>query len=1215
MTRPNHEFDAYQSIIQKLDGFIRKYYKNQLLKGLILVAAIFLASLIVVSVLEHYGRFGTTVRTLLFYIFLSLNAAVLIRYIIIPGARLFRLGPVISYEEASRIVGRHFPEVQDKLLNTLQLYRQAQEQAHPASRALIHASIDQRSRQLSPVPFSLAIRLGENKRYLKYALAPLVILLFLLIRLPDAIVGSTTRIVDHRNFYEAEAPFSFKLLADSLRTLRNEDFPVQLRMEGESLPQDVYIAYDGQQYRMNQQGPDRFRFVLNNLQEAITFRFYANGFASRPYNLEVLPVPMLRGFSVALDYPEYTGREDETLHNVGDLSVPAGTQAQWRLQLENTRRVMASFHDTTYQLQARNDELRFSRTFMKSNTYFLLAANEYVRSRDSIRYRVSVTPDAYPSVVVAEEQDSSQTLQRYFSGKASDDYGISQAQFVYQVQRDGAQKPEAAQTVRLQIEGGQLTPIFHLFDMSRLDLGPGDEVTYYFRVWDNDAIHGRKSARSQTFRYHAPTTEELAEKTEATSQQVQQAMQSAAEEASQLQREMEETRQRLLEKRNFNWQDQKQVENLLRRQKQLEETVQKLQQQYERSTQQQQQFGAMEQQQAEQHRELQKMMEDMMNPELKKMMERIQELMQKNRKQAVEKQLGQMKEENKSLEQNIRQMEQLYKQLEVEDQLRKNIEELEKLAQKQKELAKDGKGPQEDDPSQDQEDTDASKDAPDDAEYKTNQEEDANSLTGDEESTDEDEAPENVIDKESEPQENESTEDQDSGDTPSEEKDPQGDTSGDQERQKALNEQFEKLREQIDKMEEQNKELNKPFDMPSTEEEQQAIEQNMRKALEQMQKGNTQQSRQQQNKAGAQMQELAAQMRKMQSQMKKKAIQLNMRALRQLLENLVYLSKEQERLMASFRETRNYNPRYVALRQEQFKIKQDAQMVEDSLRSLAERVSMIKPYITREMDEVNHFMKQSIEDLDVRKTGSALKNQQYVMTHVNNLALLLSEVLDNMQQQMSAMMSGQQMMQRPMQSQSGQSGQDGQKRQKQLEQLRKKQQALQKQMGQLSEKAQQRAEQHKKGEEGGQSGQGDGMSEDMARMAAQQEALRQQLRQMREQAEEQGQGAGGDLQKIQEEMDQTEEDLLNKKITRETLRRQERIIEQLLDAEKAERQREIDPKRESERARDYQREDPPSLEEYKAQKMKELELLRTLPPALNSYYKERVMKYFDRMKQ
>ena len=57
----------------------------------------------------------------------------------------------------------------------------------------------------------------------------------------------------------------------------------------------------------------------------------------------------------------------------------------------------------------------------------------------------------------------------------------------------------------------------------------------------------------------------------------------------------------------------------------------------------------------------------------------------------------------------------------------------------------------------------------------------------------------------------------------------------------------------------------------------------------------------------------------------------------------------------------------------------------------------------------------------------------------------------------------------------------------------------------------------------------------------------------------------------------------------------------------------MDEEREGEQAKDYERLLPPALEQYIKAKEKEIELLKTVPPKLNPYYKKEVNDYFRRL--
>src|SRR5690606_10581834 len=114
-------------------------------------------------------------RRFLFWSFIAVELLLFIRFIIFPITKLLKLREGIGPEEASKIIGNHFPEVNDKLLNLLQLNKSTQESE------LLAASIDQKSLELTPIPFTNAIKLKENLKYLKYAAIP--VFLFILISL------------------------------------------------------------------------------------------------------------------------------------------------------------------------------------------------------------------------------------------------------------------------------------------------------------------------------------------------------------------------------------------------------------------------------------------------------------------------------------------------------------------------------------------------------------------------------------------------------------------------------------------------------------------------------------------------------------------------------------------------------------------------------------------------------------------------------------------------------------------------------------------------------------------------------------------------------------------------------------------------------------------------------------------------------------------------
>jgi hypothetical protein len=369
----------------------------------------------------------------------------------------------------------------------------------------------------------------------------------------------------------------------------------------------------------------------------------------------------------------------------------------------------------------------------------------------------------------------------------------------------------------------------------------------------------------------------------------------------------------------------------------------------------------------------------------------------------------------------------------------------------------------------------------------------------------------------------------------------------------------------------------------------------MKQGSDQLQKEQRSKAKKHQQNAAEKMKEMAEDLAQSMAEAQMEQQMEDMAALRQILENLVQLSFDQEELINRFKENPRYNETYVKDRQTQRRIKDDAKIVEDSLLALSKRVIQLENFINKEIGRVNRNLDESLYYLGERRTYNALSKQQYVMTGLNNLAVMLSDVLKQMQQQMK----------QQMQSSSSKSGNKSCNNPKQGKGKKPSMGAIKKMQKEL---AKQLEELQKGMKEGGKKPGSQGFAE----AAAQQAAIRKKLRDLQRQLDKEGKGKKlGDLQRTQELMDDVEEDLVNKRIRQETINRLKEIEFRLLQHEKAEKEQEEDETRQSREGKDVDRPMPPSLEEFLKEQEKQSEMLKTVPLNLSPYYKKRVEEFFS----
>ncbi len=1126
----------YQNLIEKLDEFIRKYYKNLLLRGLIYSSGLLLLFFISATTLEYFAHFGSGVRTVLFYSFLLASGFILLKYIAIPLTKLYKFGKVISHEEASAIIGKHFSNVQDKLLNVIQLQSQHSSALRSPDSELLSASIDQKTKELKPIPFTSAVDFSENRKYLKYALLPVLVITVILFAAPSIITDGTKRLVKHSEYFEKEAPFQFVITNSDLKTVTQEDYELKIKLTGDEIPDNVYVEIDGNEFKLDKENIINFNYIFKNVQKNIPFQLSADGFKSREYELIALPNPVLLNFEIALAYPKYLNKKDEVLKNTGDLIVPAGTKLSWNFNTQNTQQLRLNFNDTSFSVAptAENNFIYSTRMF-RDKSYSVTTANQFLKSKDSVTYSINVIPDAYPQITVAEKKDSTSTKRISFRGEVKDDYGFNRLSFNYRFISDNdtasSDKYKKMTTNNTPIAIGKAQTqeqFYHYWDMTELGVTPGDQIEYYFEVWDNDGVTGSKSSRTQKMIFKAPTLKELEENTDKNNNKIKDDLEQSIREAKEVQKELADLQRKVAEKKDLSWEEKKKLKELLDKQKNLQKKIENVKNENMQNNEQKNEYKQPNEEMLEKQKQLEELFDKVMTPELKEKYDELQKLLEKLDKDKVQEALDKMKLENKDLLKELDRNLEIFKQLEVEQKMQESIDKLNEMAKKQEELAKQ-----------------------------------------------------------------------------SEEK--KADAQEQKAKQDDLNKKFEDLKKDLKELEKKNSELEEPKTMENTEQKQNEIKNEMQKSSESLSENKKKDAAKSQKEAAEKMEEMAQQMEQAQEKEQSEQEGEDIDKMRGLLENLIQLSFGQESLMGQLSKTKTNDPQYVKINQKQKKLKDDSKMIEDTLLALSKRVPQIAAAVNKEISAINMNMDKALEEITESQTPAvdgknhkqeALSRQQFAMTSINNLALMLNEALASMQAQAK----------KPGKPGSGSCKKPGGKGEKpSMASMRQMQEQINQQIKKLKEGMEKGG--NKPGSKPGMGGMG-GMSKELAQLAAQQAALRQELQKMSDQINKEGKGAGG-MSKLAEKMEETETDLVNKMISPETIKRQEEILTRLLESEKAEKEREMDEKRQSNESKNAIYSNPNEFLEYKMLKQKETELLKTVPPSLTPFFKIKVNQYFN----
>ena len=1110
-------------LLKKLNGFIRKYYRNILLKGLFYSVTLLVVFFLFFLLIEFVNYNSTLVRTIIFYLYVIFAVVILGCYVIYPLTKLLNIGKIISHEDAAKIIGKHFPEVADKLLNLLQL---KQLSLSNESQILL-ASIDQRTKELYPISFHKAIDKKKTKKIGLIAIFILILFLLVVFLFPNFLKDSTYRYINHTQYFEKPSPFEFILQNSTLEALQQEDYLVELKVKGSMLPDMVNIKIDGQEFSMKKNNKTAFSYNISQLQKNISLSFLANGYESREYVIKVKPKPILVNIRAKITPPAYTKLQSTVITSLNDIYVPKGSSITWEGLVRDTKEIIfIQQKDNIIISPNKKGKFTYSHIVMNDMSFDVKTSNQFTTYSDTLSIYIKTIEDLYPQIAIVEHKDTIFPDRILFRGQIKDDYGFSMLTFcINHVRGNDTIKKTSAIEVN---KNDNAQDFYYNYDLTNLSVSKGDKLEYYFEVKDNDAINGGKITKSKIFSLNLPTEEELEAKKEENSQNIKESTKDALAKIKDLKDQINEISKQLINKQNLTWQDKEQIKDLLKKQEDIKKEIEGIKQSLEENNLLEEKLTEQEEEILKKQKELEELFDKVLNQQMKDIIEEMKKLAEEQvDKNKLNETLNNIKLNNEDVAKELDRNIEMYKRLEMEKLTNELTEKLDKLSKDQKELSENLKS--------------------------KNKEENIS-------------------------------------------------------KQEKLNDEFKQQQDKLDRLEKLSKEIEdqKPLDRDKQLESE--IHKNQEDALENLNENKNKKAKEKMNSASEQMQQMSNSIKQQQQENQSNQLAEDIDNVRQILENLVKISKYQEDLMNKIKTTKVSDPSYQEIIKRQYYLKEKMQPIADTLFAISKRQPQIGYMINQELNKIDDYIEKSLSTLlqynqahySNYKNNSVLSWQQYAMSSMNNLALMLRESLENMKNQQQSNKSKSNSSQQ-CNNPSSSSQQQNKPSQQSLKDL---QESLNKELERLKKELEQGQQGKKK------IGDNAKLNESLAKAVAQQEMIRKMVQREAERIKAEKGKPSKNLNEIVKQMEQTEKDIVNKRITHNTINRQVKILTRLLEHEKAEKKQEKDNKRESKIGKDKINIEDKDFIDFKKIEEKETELFRQVQPIFSPFYKEKVNKYF-----
>ncbi len=298
---------------------------------------------------------------------------------------------------------------------------------------------------------------------------------------------------------------------------------------------------------------DTASLMLPQVRKPFSYSVRSLRRASPEYNVQVRARPRIEELRITLRYPSYIGQTPKALApDLGDFSAPLGTRVDLELRANKALRtgdilILPGSRAVSMAVNGRTVRGSFR---VDANLEYEVAVRDIdsLAGDDAIRYRVGVIGDQPPAVALArpgEDLVLDRSLQVALAAVVEDDYGLSAIRLHYRIQSEDGLAPEDSIALPLRRLGRRIDTVETAWDLRRISIYPGDEIQFWVKAWDNDAIHGAKPGQSVVRKARFPSTREIYAQAQKEEEMLAADLQSARQAQERLQKETESLQQKM----------------------------------------------------------------------------------------------------------------------------------------------------------------------------------------------------------------------------------------------------------------------------------------------------------------------------------------------------------------------------------------------------------------------------------------------------------------------------------------------------------------------------------------------------------------------------------------------------------------------------------------------------------------------------------------------
>lgn len=549
-------------LLKILSEFRRKYQTNQIIfTGLLILSALLLLLILCISLL--ISRWAL--------------------FILIPviSILIYRGSVFCSLISISRKLEHYFPELKHKILPAVELLLKHNSVESEAlvtrenySSDLIVAAVKQASEKIRTVLIYRAIDTRKSK------ISGYTCMFLLLIFISLYFISPVQfRLGWKMIFYRTESLINLEVSPGNIFV--NQDSVVQIKYSLSRLSPNLvsHLFVKGNKYETREnefsisvKADKSFDYFV-----VINSKYGVPIYKSARYSISLYKPIQITELVFTYHYPAYTKLPNSSTYT-NEIRAVIGTKVTFSGKVSTKlERAVRNSSIKSEDLDVSDSQFRGEFTVNQADSFsfsFLSDNRQYGKSH---QFNIKPLNDELPFVKMilpGRDIDLPVSMQILIGMYAIDDFGLSRFDLHCFKLTTGDSFLIRLKNVYNKYED----TLLYQWDLNTLNLLPGEEIDYYGVVYDNDAVSGFKSSRTEAYSIRFPTLTEIYNKTTETNQATMSRLAPINESQQQLTRELEKISQHVKQYREMNWEEKTKLDELLSKQEELMSSITSLQQ-------------------------------------------------------------------------------------------------------------------------------------------------------------------------------------------------------------------------------------------------------------------------------------------------------------------------------------------------------------------------------------------------------------------------------------------------------------------------------------------------------------------------------------------------------------------------------------------------------------------------------------------------------------